>query len=71
MADLKPCPFCGGRASLRNNYNTKHRGFYVYAKCDICGAQSKSFFSLEDPAEIQGEEIKAAAEAWNMRKGAQ
>ena len=30
--ELKPCPFCGGKAHIYQNYN----GYYV-AQCDKCG----------------------------------
>lgn len=48
---LKPCPFCGGCASIR----CKTRE-YAYARCTRCGAESEH---LPDKAH--------AAAAWNLR----
>ena len=55
--DLKPCPFCGGSASIVKV--TRHCvNNLVVTKCDLCGASTKTF-SEEKP--------ERAAMAWNRR----
>lgn len=66
MPDLKPCPFCGGKAeeafikrkklfaSMQFPYNTH----YVYIRCKTCGATGKLCWTVEN-----------AIEAWNRRAG--
>lgn len=63
------CPHCGGTSSLFRNYNRRQDNFFVYVKCDICGAQGKLFDSGTDPAEEDWNSpaCKKAVAAWNMR----
>lgn len=59
MAELKPCPFCGGEAELVDyGLNARYKG----VTCGECGARTR-FFSPE--IGIGGE--FAAIEAWNRR----
>ena len=61
MAELKPCPFCGGAVSLTytscdNTYNVWHKG---YSPCAIIG-----------PIRLDGDIVKSlkeATDAWNRR----
>jgi Lar family restriction alleviation protein len=69
MIELKPCPFCGGEAILRQDIryprSGKYEGKSVKAyevicsnyDCIIYGADNKYFFTKEE-----------AIEAWNNRK---
>ena len=50
-AELKPCPFCGGKAEMVSDFDDEH---YVY--CTGCKGGWKT---METPEE--------AAEAWNRR----
>ncbi len=52
MEELKPCPFCGGKAVMR----TSASKVCAWAKCTACGAESSVFSDHE-----------SAAEAWNRR----
>lgn len=66
---VKTCPHCGGSACLNAGYSHKARAFFVFVKCDICGAQGKTYSSKEDPA-ADGWDSSAcrdAINAWNMR----
>ena len=65
----KPCPHCGGDAFLTANYSQRVRRYFVYVKCDICGAQGKAYTSAEDPAEQEwnNEACYSAITAGNMR----
>lgn len=66
---IKACPHCGGVSYLNSNYSYKTRSYFVFVKCDICGAQGKIVNSPEDPAaeEWQSDACDRAIEAWNMR----
>lgn len=66
---LKYCPHCNGTASLNANYSYKTRCYFVFAKCDICGAQGKIFKCDENPAELgwNSQPCNDAVAAWNMR----
>lgn len=65
----KPCPHCGGDAFLTANYSQRVRRYFVYVKCDICGAQGKAYTCVEDPAEQEWDNAacESAITAWNMR----
>lgn len=60
--ELKPCPFCGGKANL---HTTVRNRFYVsaYIMCDKCGSSSRYF----DDNENDGTFIFKAIKEWNMR----
>lgn len=63
--ELKPCPFCGGKARIRK---WKRDGYVV--RCKDCGAQGTPFYICEwhDTKYIaQGK----AAEAWNRRENSE
>lgn len=73
MDSIKTCPHCNGTASLNSNYSNKTRSYFVYVKCDICGAQGKTYRSSEEPAaaDWNNEPCIDAVIAWNMRDGRQ
>ena len=58
--ELKPCPFCGGTASVyydpKGIKDTANRHWAYTAVCDKCCATSGLWFSRE-----------TATEAWNRR----
>lgn len=66
---IKKCPFCDGSACLTANYSYKCRSYFVYVKCDICGAQGKIYKSEEDPSADKWDNAACndAVNAWNMR----
>ena len=51
--DLKPCPFCGGKASMIDT--SPYHDYYV--KCLKCGIEQKLYKSR-----------RTATVAWNRRK---
>ena len=64
MTDLKPCPFCGGEASLLRNAKRKIYGKDEYitgvvACCNVC--EARMFYGSE----------RLAVDAWNRRAGEQ
>lgn len=52
-AELKPCPFCGGEATLRKSEETK----LYHIACFECGCRQDSSYKAE-----------SCINAWNTRK---
>lgn len=72
MADttiIKSCPHCGGTGTLNSNYSYKTRSYFVFVRCDICGATGKIYGSTEEPAQTEWNNAACndAVAAWNMR----
>ncbi|MDE5754586.1 MAG: Lar family restriction alleviation protein [Oscillospiraceae bacterium] len=75
--DLKNCPFCGGEANLFSKFKVNgdaldeyaSNGYSVRCECKVCGAEGKEFISLENPANVEWNNMacKDAVRAWNMR----
>ena len=65
------CPFCGGRAGLVSNHSGKLHTYFIYVKCEICGAQGRTYRSEEEPAAAGWNNAACidALAAWNMRRG--
>ena len=58
MADLRPCPFCGGNAELKT-YRDKLRGDTFVAMCQKTDCPGRTYRKRAT--------LKAAIEAWNRR----
>ena len=57
MAELKPCPFCGGEAEMRTfTMGTFKKRKFVYAECSVCGIRT----SVDN-------ETRYVEKAWNRR----
>ena len=52
-SELKPCPFCGRKATLRKSEETK----LYHVACFDCGCRQDASYKVE-----------RVIEAWNMRK---
>jgi Lar family restriction alleviation protein len=62
MAELKPCPFCGGSASIHEAMG-EDCDLYFFADCDACRVATDGYYSYPDRP--SGADL--AAEAWNRR----
>ena len=58
--ELKPCPFCGGRAYL-------FVGDGIRVFCVQCGASSKVLRDMQTANRVAGNATKSVIEAWNRR----
>lgn len=56
MAELKPCPFCGGASRLVITHNDNLTWVRYFVKCSRCDVSTKSY-----------EKGETAEEAWNRR----
>lgn len=69
MADLKPCPFCGGTATIQHRESentTLGRVEIVFVRCSSCWCQTGQYKFF--PWIIKRENAESAAvKAWNRR----
>jgi Lar family restriction alleviation protein len=57
---LKPCPFCGGKASIINVEEPSNIGGKV-VQCEKCEASTRVWFPIKDAVD------QILREAWNRR----
>ena len=69
---VKPCPHCGGSAVLKANFSPKLNKFFVFVKCEECGAQGRAGSCTESPADDDwnNEGCGSAQYWWNLRVNA-
>lgn len=65
--NMKPCPFCGGRAKLLHGKpNQQKEGMaQAFIQCSTCKAKTKTFIHLPYQAWLDVE--RCAVEAWERR----
>lgn len=67
--ELKPCPFCGGKAVVMAS--TKRIGFTIWCECNKCYARTDGYvpnIKTENTSLANIEECKNnAIKRWNMR----
>jgi len=59
--DLKPCPFCGKKATL--SYANGRYGSFGFVKCMVCDGQSKTVKIIE-PEQFSSEDKFWTQRAW-------
>lgn len=63
--ELKPCPFCGGAASIRHEPDVDALGNYAYVECSKCSASSAHrYASYGNDCPQRYREVKGD---WNTR----
>lgn len=60
MPELKPCPFCGGKAKLHHKYEMMTGYSYIY--CTRCRTETEKFAQS-----CSHSSDEKAIEAWNRR----
>ena len=65
--ELKPCPFCGGKAKLKLGmpYQQKPDRKQAFVQCTSCQAKTITYFRL--PYQSWEDTKRYAIEAWNRR----
>ena len=67
MEQLKPCPFCGGKAKIQygfpNQQGNRHKE--VFVKCKVCNAKTKTI--KQYPFTKWEDCLKTAIYLWNRR----
>lgn len=71
MDELKPCPFCGGKAIEFARNGRRYNNWIVFVKCEVCEAQTRVKRACGDPDDDpefweQGP-VQAVKDAWNRR----
>lgn len=66
---IKNCPHCGGEGFLTQDYNSRLCSYFIYVKCNICGAQGKVVYDRTSAANKDWNTTSCdrALAAWNMR----
>lgn len=75
---LKPCPFCGGEATI-TEYASGHKGNGTFTadykagcdKCKIHFCHNSEFCLVDGQPRVTVNGYKLAVEAWNRRTGKQ
>ena len=68
MAELKPCPFCGGKAEIKDIVRKIDEGYrlFYYVQCVSCFSASGLHLECYPNAK-EHKAKKEAAESWNRR----
>lgn len=72
MEALKPCPFCGGKAKVRESKDSRSEEGYSLSEvvCAECGANVTgkpfNFYQIEYDAE-HPQDVMSAVTKWNRR----
>lgn len=68
MAELKPCPFCGGHAAIAREDDSDGLGMFLNVQCRVCRAETaQQYAGIGNDCPITYAEVRAA---WNRRAAA-
>lgn len=71
MIELKPCPFCGGKAYLERHHRAFINGetsIVTYVRCTVCNARSgREKIADYGRTSRSSEAERKVIEAWNKR----
>ena len=70
--NLKPCPFCGGRAYTERAEKAKlgnRRMKVIYVRCSNCFARTGRMAYMDDEVDSRLKAKNDAIRAWNVRWG--
>lgn len=80
MAELKPCPFCGGEAEVETHFSCVYEMIYGEVECKSCGQKKRgkktfdtydaTYEGYDTPEWVRNaheEARQSAIEAWNRR----
>lgn len=70
MAELKPCPFCGGDADRKIADGISGKIIIVTSFCKSCGASVKTAYSpgtVNKPKNAIATALRLSARDWNRR----
>ena len=69
--ELKPCPFCGGTATIDSNYAYNTKTYFLFGRCEDCGAKGKVYAVnesiIEDMPYSATNAYRLAMKSWNKR----
>lgn len=68
--EIKPCPFCGGRAKMHRMYGDERNGYAatVFYRCESCFVQRGATGDTSKPGYADNSKIEEKAlAAWNQR----
>lgn len=68
MSELKPCPMCGGKASMRGEYDADGMR-WAYVQCDGC--HIRTFGDWFSPGNDDPQFYQDRRDEWNRRTDAQ
>ena len=63
MEELKPCPFCGGKAEICPGFDNKFLGPYWYVRCKTCYSRGSDIYESRKELEPNQEEYEVIKEA--------
>ena len=70
MVELKPCPFCGGKAKLFPCTYGREGVFHSYVvRCTECKGSTKPVATEDLNPDLSGDDANTAARLWNRREG--
>lgn len=72
VEQLKPCPFCGGEAEIKNDHDIFTDAYTACIRCKECGSQTREIditvCSNESYSERNISPLGYLARVWNTRK---